>query len=391
MSSPTRTDLPLDQLLSWITDVQSDNNRLSSAGTEASNVEPRPSRLNLAVFDGSGGYGGDVGAQARRRHPTVEMLLTALGVPHEALVRRPAVEFNSYPPTSKTSNIVDIVSSTKNSRVYSVARDVFGVAWRWNEELRTTTGVIWCIYPEGLEQIDFVLEALQKEQALLEHPMVLGHLALRTTVLSLQVWVRKGCEKIIEAKTQIGYRMHVEKVPGRDGGQQVDPAKLSGEVSGYALNLTSSVLCLQGIVNFAQFVIEENEAFLEKRKASKDSKKAALLYDYVNRHTKAWQRKATAELLHCEAWKQKAGTVVQGLLSLIAKRDQEASIGIAQDSRILAQETKRDATSMKAIAAVTMAFLPGTFVSVSARANSLTICEAHPSHCGPVTIRHAHV
>lgn len=377
ISSPIRHNLPFEQLLDWISDAQSNSARISSLSGKDGNFQSKPFRLNLAVFDGSGGYAGNIEAQARRRHPAVERLLSALHIPQEALVRKAAVEFNSYPPAAKTSSVADIYALVETSRTYSVARDVFGVAWRWNEELKTTAGVIWSIYPEGLEQIAFILEALEKEQALLEHPMILAHLALRTTVLCLERWVWKDIQKIVNARAQIGYRRHVEVPPGRPSGQPADPARLSGEVSGFATRLISSVLCLHGIVNFSKFILDENDSFLESRKASKDLRETNLLHRYVDRHTKMWQRKAAAELLHCETWVQKAAIVVQGLLSLIAKRDQEISIGIAQDSRILAQEAKRDTTSMKTIAAVTMAFLPGTFVSVSTWANFLIAHEAY--------------
>lgn len=44
-------------------------------------------------------------------------------------------------------------------------------------------------------------------------------------------------------------------------------------------------------------------------------------------------------------------------------KDQHISIAIAKASREIAVESKRDSSSMKTIAAVTMFFLPGTFVA----------------------------
>ncbi|KAF2812177.1 uncharacterized protein BDZ99DRAFT_347708, partial [Mytilinidion resinicola] len=55
--------------------------------------------------------------------------------------------------------------------------------------------------------------------------------------------------------------------------------------------------------------------------------------------------------------------MVQGIFNLIAQQDQNTSIGIARDSRMIAAESKRDSTSMKTIAVVTMTFLPGTFIA----------------------------
>lgn len=64
----------------------------------------------------------------------------------------------------------------------------------------------------------------------------------------------------------------------------------------------------------------------------------------------------------------------------------EYGVNISRSSEELAKKAVRDSNSMKAIAAVTMFFLPGTFVAVSihilvtAKANcqaiSVTICHA---------------
>ena len=50
-------------------------------------------------------------------------------------------------------------------------------------------------------------------------------------------------------------------------------------------------------------------------------------------------------------------------LAIENEKDQRISIAIAKASRAIAVESKRDSSSMKTIAAVTMLFLPGTFVA----------------------------
>lgn len=49
----------------------------------------------------------------------------------------------------------------------------------------------------------------------------------------------------------------------------------------------------------------------------------------------------------------------------MAQNDSRTNIAIAEASRRIAFETKRDSDAMKTIAALTMAFLPATFVAVS--------------------------
>ncbi|KAF3247957.1 hypothetical protein TWF192_006447 [Orbilia oligospora] len=51
------------------------------------------------------------------------------------------------------------------------------------------------------------------------------------------------------------------------------------------------------------------------------------------------------------------------IYNLIAQRDSKVNIELAKDSRMLAIASKRDSSSMKTIAVLTIVFLPGTFVS----------------------------
>jgi hypothetical protein len=55
--------------------------------------------------------------------------------------------------------------------------------------------------------------------------------------------------------------------------------------------------------------------------------------------------------------------MMSAIYNLIAQKDSNVGLRLANHSRTLAIESKRDSSSMKTIAAVTMAFLPGTFVS----------------------------
>lgn len=55
--------------------------------------------------------------------------------------------------------------------------------------------------------------------------------------------------------------------------------------------------------------------------------------------------------------------MMSAIYNLIAQKDSKVGLRVANHSRTLAIESKRDSSSMKTIAAVTMAFLPGTFVA----------------------------
>lgn len=62
------------------------------------------------------------------------------------------------------------------------------------------------------------------------------------------------------------------------------------------------------------------------------------------------------------------------IYNLLAKQDNQInqhiavqSLNLAESSRHIATAAKRDSSTMKAIAALTMVFLPGTYISVSHR------------------------
>ena len=51
------------------------------------------------------------------------------------------------------------------------------------------------------------------------------------------------------------------------------------------------------------------------------------------------------------------------LFNIVSQQDTQVSISIGEDSRRLASASKEDSLAMKTLAAVTMVFLPGTFVA----------------------------
>lgn len=56
-------------------------------------------------------------------------------------------------------------------------------------------------------------------------------------------------------------------------------------------------------------------------------------------------------------------SILPQLFNLITQQETRLSISVAEDSRTLALATKEDSTAMRTLAAVTVFFLPGTFVA----------------------------
>ncbi|KAL8828996.1 MAG: hypothetical protein Q9191_002276 [Dirinaria sp. TL-2023a] len=73
------------------------------------------------------------------------------------------------------------------------------------------------------------------------------------------------------------------------------------------------------------------------------------------------RHEAQARSLHDSS--RRADIQLTALFNLIAQEETQLSIRVVQDSRTLASATKDDSTAMKTLAAVTVIFLPGTFVA----------------------------
>ena len=75
-------------------------------------------------------------------------------------------------------------------------------------------------------------------------------------------------------------------------------------------------------------------------------------------------RKAIESLMmNAEIYQNRMSNQLTTILSLISQRDQAIGIEIARATKSIALESKRDSSSMKTIAAMTMVFLPGTSVA----------------------------
>ena len=59
----------------------------------------------------------------------------------------------------------------------------------------------------------------------------------------------------------------------------------------------------------------------------------------------------------------------------MAQKGNMITIALAADSKEIAMATKKDSSAMKAIALLTMIFLPGTFVAVSIQMIYAIICK----------------
>jgi hypothetical protein len=204
--------------------------------------------------------------------------------------------------------------------------------------------------------------------------MLLALLTLQAEVLEMKMWVSTQAQRLSEAHVKTGHHSYANT--GRNDVDGVDLGALSRDVCGLAVNVTTSALCLQRIVKLADFIILECISVVSRLSDMRQVDASTIeavkgTNTSISSRAETWRLRADGLYDEAESWKHKAGILVQTVFTIATQKDQEISIQIAHDSRTLAQKATRDSTSMKAIAAVTMCFLPGTFVAVSLNASWL--------------------
>ena len=238
-----------------------------------------------------------------------------------------------------------------------------GMALKYYPQSRTTIGVFEVENEYHRNFRDYILENLETLQILLIHPSLLALLALQVNIRWVEEVLPTLRQRVMDAQKQSGFHNFCGLKPGQLSCSVDDFGHLSGLVSGEAGRLAECEHRLRGLQDHATLIRQENEAFGISQKALGND--VEYITRYMEQKVDFSSRECTSLLYETQSWQRQASIVVQGIFNLIAQRDQKTTIEIAKDSKILAEESRRDNISMKAIAAVTMSFLPGTYLAVS--------------------------
>ncbi|KAI1846665.1 hypothetical protein JX266_007238 [Neoarthrinium moseri] len=296
----------------------------------------------------------------RGRRLPISGLLTAIGVPSYARIEGHDFSFHSFPPRAEDDSVL-LCEAT----VYTVSRWDFGVAWTYYHQSHRSVGVVWAKSTIGQTEAASLLKQIHRSGDVLPHPLMLHAVALQAMAVSVNSWIQGLKQDVIQAQYKSGYH-YFHPTPMPASGNGVDFGSLSSSLSGQAANLVTAGLQLQGLQGLAAFI--QKEKFVSNTAADSEGRtRDAMLRaeSHIRLEAKYWEKECEFLERAALSWERKASIVVAGLFNLISQRDQSTSIEIAKSSQDIATESKRDSTSMKAIAAVTMCFLPGTFVAVS--------------------------
>lgn len=205
--------------------------------------------------------------------------------------------------------------------------------------------------------------------------MLLALLAQRYIAREMEDWFEIHVDGVVKAAELTGYHHNLAVEQRQD--REYDPAVETANLSGVAANIATNHHCWEGLLALARFTLDELQVVARVHPRHVGAGKWKSHVRHVRGEVDCLAMKANAMCQEAKSWQQKASIQIQGLFNIIAQREQELGRKLASDSlrltqaslelgevtRQIAEDSKRDSTSMKAIAAVTMCFLPGTFAA----------------------------
>ena len=284
-------------------------------------------------------------------------VLDRLDISTDVLGTFGSVVFDKSSPHTLCSGSSDARSA--HTFTYHIALGFFSLAFRYFPESKTCVGIL--LVQNYMDIATEFLRDVDTHRVLIGQPFLLPLLAHQAIAKLIASWLTQHKEVIIDAQAQTGFHHMVSL---ERSSEFVDYTQLSTKISGTAVNIATNELCWQALTNHAELLLDGLKAENNRLTLLPKSEPDYAMATFMENHASRLARNTQAMLREAESWQKKAMILVQGIFNLIAQQDQNTSIGIARDSRTLAEESKRDSTSMKAIAVVTMTYLPGTFVAV---------------------------
>ncbi|KAL1842994.1 hypothetical protein VTJ49DRAFT_3471 [Mycothermus thermophilus] len=241
--------------------------------------------------------------------------------------------------------------------------------WAYFPSTRTTVAIVrtWL---DGYDSVFTHLEHEIKffEGPTLAHPMLFGLLALQVLTSDAMSDVAEKGNVIYEAQTLTGFHQyrHLRAIDSDGHTVSFDLGGVSRRVIGAASRITGWDNATLEMVRFGDFIKTENERYLESNFLTgqgRSGRAIKRLCVYVKEQAEKVIGDIRGAHHDSRAWLATANFLLMGVLNVLGHEDSQINIELAKDQKRIAEETKRDSTSMTAIALVTMFFLPGTFTA----------------------------
>lgn len=239
-----------------------------------------------------------------------------------------------------------------NTFVFSLFMpDLFAVSWIHDAGSGRIDGVCWAD--------DWISEMMQDimshQKGWARHPLFL---ALVVSVMLGRLLDRDLDREVksiaaVENRTRYHGFKHTS-VGTAEGGY----ASLSERMSGCAVSLAG----LERISKVLNEFLEEISIY-SKQYGGNDDFEWGDVNLKVDECVETLKRRLKMQKIQVDYLSRRVEVQLTALFNLIAQKEAKVGIAVAEDSRTLASASKEDSMAMKTLAAVTVTFLPGTFVA----------------------------
>lgn len=296
---------------------------------------------------------------------TIKTLIESFALPSATIsfyIKR-AAQFASFPGPG----------SGRDHKAYVLSMRWWTACWRYDSKTKSSVGIVFVEYAHVGDVQDQLARKLKQMHGLIEQPCFVGLVVALLERRQMTGWVHRNELNSQDADNKLMEYMNTDLSP--------DPAEDSLDINNRAFWITMHNNRLNNLQLLLAAMSNENASFRRELEDVSETYEGSLLVDNAVEHL---SQSIHADILLCAAIRERATMQLATLMNIVGQRDtnlsiqiaassrelaaeskedQKLSIAIANASRSIAADAKRDSASMKTIAAVTMIFLPGTFVA----------------------------
>ena len=247
------------------------------------------------------------------------------------------------------------------------------ISWSQYAETRQTVAIVTYRHrahqPSNMQLRNRLVEYLTENRSWVAYSMLLVLAAQNAIETIREGDLDNHSERIRYLEQRTGYTLLIDSSGTVTADKEFDPAIETAEASGLAGLLAINHTYWDELQALADFGLRETQRLLQDLEETDPPRSRSDVIYIIDLFEHSSSRYA-ARRTEAASLQSRASIQIQGLFNIIAQREQElsreltkASLQLGEATRQIAEDSKRDSTSMKAIAAVTMFFLPGTFVA----------------------------
>ena len=292
-------------------------------------------------------------------HP--RLVLFVLNLQQKHLVETTSVRLEAEKHILRTFGVAgiqlkDAVTFAKHPgclKTYNISATSFIIIWNYNPSTGSTVSMLSYGGSQGSRITQAIIQGLVDHEWLYGFPMLLALLAQRYIAREMEEWFELHVDGVVKAAELTGYHhtLALEQRQDRSYYAAVETAKSRVVAS----NIATTIHCWEGLLALARFTLDELQVVAGARPKHAGAGKWKSHVWYIREEVDCLAMKANAM---CQEAKELGRKLTSDSLRLT-----QASLELGEVTRQIAEDSKRDSTSMKAIAAVTMCFLPGTFAA----------------------------